>query len=229
MRSAHNPLHRGFRSGSVDSRLMKCTAAIALSLCLLTTAADSPAPRAVGDFDDHADVGVVARPGSAAYDAGLKAYRVTGGGENVWGKRDAFHFLWRKASGDFTLSADVRFLGEGKNAHRKACLMARQGLEPDAPYADVAVHGDGLVSLQFRKEKGGDTAEVQGATRSPASVRLRRTGDTFTLFVAPAGKPFEKAGEATVRLSGPLVVGLAICSHDATVDETAVFTNVEYD
>lgn len=229
MRSATRPFRLDSRSASVGSRPMPWrTVALALSLCLLATAADSSAPRAVGDFEDHADVGTVARPGAAEYDAAAKTYRVTGGGENVWGKRDAFHFLWRNASGDFTLSADVRFSGEGKNAHRKACLMARQGLEPDAPYVDVAVHGDGLVSLQFRREKGGDTAEVKCATRSPTSVRLRRTGDTFTLLVAQEGEPFEKGGEATVQLGGPVVVGLAVCSHDATVDETAVFANVDY-
>lgn len=229
MRSAPNRFVGDVRFVLVGFRTMRWTmGALALSICLMAMGAESPAPRGVGIFEDHFDVGIVARPGAAEYDAAGKAYRVTGGGENVWGKRDAFHFLWRKASGDFVLSADVRFVGEGKNAHRKACLMAREGLEADAPYVDVAVHGDGLVSLQFREKKGGDTAEVKCATRSPSSVRLRRRGDTFTLFVAPAGKPFESAGEVTVRLGGPVVVGLAVCSHDAAVDETALFTNVEY-
>ena len=44
-------------------------------------------------------------------------------GENIWGKADAFHFVYRKAAGDMALSADVEFAGEGKNAHRKAGLQ----------------------------------------------------------------------------------------------------------
>lgn len=209
--------------------MMRWTMAVlALSMGLMAGTAGSPAPREVGIFEDHADVGIVARPGTAEYDAADKAYRITGGGENVWGQRDAFHFLWRKAAGDFSLSADVRFVGEGKNAHRKACLMARQGLEADAPYVDVAVHGDGLVSLQFREKKGGDTAEVKCAVRSPSSVRLQRSGDTFTLFVATPGMPIESAGKVAVRLDGALVLGLAVCAHDAAVVETAIFTDVEY-
>ena len=31
--------------------------------------------------------------------------------------------------------------------------MVRQGLEADAPNVDVAVHGDGLIELQYRKER----------------------------------------------------------------------------
>jgi TolB protein len=178
-------------------------------------------------FEEHADVGKIDRPGSAEFDRGAGEYRVTGGGENMWGKQDAFHFVWRKRSGDVSLAAEVRFVGEGKNAHRKACLMVRQGLDADAPYADAAVHGDGLISLQFRREKGGATEEMQSKIKAPATVRLQREGDVFTLFVAPPGKPFEKAGSVTLGLKDAVHVGLAVCSHDASVSETAVFSKVE--
>lgn len=33
--------------------------------------------------------------------------------------------------------------------------MFRKSLDADAPYADAAVHGDGPISLQFRRRKGG--------------------------------------------------------------------------
>ena len=184
------------------------------------------APRAVGEFEDHADVGKVDRPGSADYDASRKEYRVTGSGENVWGKADAFHFQWRKASGDVSIGFKVQFVGEGKNAHRKACAMVRQSLDADAPYADVAVHGDGLISLQYRREKGGVTEEVKSPVKGPAAVRLERRGDAFKLFVAPEGKPEVAVGPVTVALKDPVYVGLAVCSHDAATSDTAVFSAV---
>ena len=182
------------------------------------------APRAVGEFEDHSNVGKVDLAGSADYDAGRGEYRVTGSGENVWGKADAFHFLWRKASGDLSLGFKVQFVGEGGNAHRKACGMVRQTLDADAPYADVAVHGDGLISLQYRREKGGVTEERKSPVKGPAAVRLERTGDAFKLFVAPEGKPEASVGPVMVALKDPVYVGLGVCSHDAAISETAVFS-----
>src|ERR1700685_2842372 len=99
-----------------------------------------------GAFTNHQDIGTTPKAGTAEYDARTKEYRVTGGGANIWGKVDAFQFLYTKLSGDVTLTADVHFVGEGVEHHRKAALMVRQSLEPDAPYADIALHGDGLTS-----------------------------------------------------------------------------------
>jgi len=104
---------------------------------------------ALGLFEAHGDVGDTPKKGSVEY-APAAEYRITGGGANIWRTVDAFQFVWKKLSGDVTLTADVHFIGTGTVAHRKAVLMIRQGLEPGAAYADVALHGDGLASLQFR-------------------------------------------------------------------------------
>ena len=130
-------------------------------------------------------MGQVELPGSVAFDAAKGQYRVTGSGANIWGSVDAFQFVWKKASGDLELSAEVRWQGDGKNAHRKAGWMVRQDLSADSPYADAVVHGDGLISLQFRREPVGPTIEVKSPVQSPASIKLERTGDVFTLSVAP--------------------------------------------
>ena len=66
----------------------------------------------------------------------------------------------------------MRFLGEGVDPHRKAGVIARTSLDADSPYADAAVHGDGLISLQFRRTKGahdgGGPPRGQGGRRRPA-------------------------------------------------------------
>ena len=216
---------------SFTARMLRRNILAAVVSAFVIAAALLPAapPRAVGEFEDHADVGASSRPGSADYDAARREYRVTGSGENVWGQTDAFHFVSRKASGDLTIGFDVRFLGEGKNAHRKACGMVRQGLAADDAYADVAVHGDGLISFQYRRTKGGITEEVKSPVKGPATVRLERNGDAFTLFVTPQGKPQVKVGPVTLALKDPVYVGLAVCSHDAEVSETAVFSGVRFE
>ena len=101
---------------------------------------------AVGIFDGHQDIGTVSRKGSVSSPDGKKVYEITGGGANMWFTNDAFHFAWKKLSGDFRFEAGVAWPGSGGNAHRKACLVVRQSLDADSAYIDVAVHGDGLTS-----------------------------------------------------------------------------------
>ena len=181
----------------------------------------------IGRFEAHADVGSVLHPGSTAFDAAAGTYTVTGSGENVWGVADAFQFAWTKVEGDVAIEADIAFVGAGKNAHRKAMLMLRQGLEADAAYVDAAVHGDGLTSIQFRVEKGGQTQEVQSNHAAPARVRIERQGDYARLYVAEAGQPLRfSGGAARVALSGPLYLGLGVSSHDKDEVVTARFSNV---
>ncbi len=138
----------------------------------------------VGLFEDHADVGTAPHAGAAMYDDAAKTYTVTGGGENMWFAKDAFHFAWMRATGDVSLTADIEFTGVGKDPHRKAVLMIRQDLEADSAYVDAAIHGDGLTSLQFRDAKGANTHEVQANVTAPARVRLVRRGNYALLFLA---------------------------------------------
>ncbi len=179
-------------------------------------------------FDAHADIGTVRRPGATVFDAAANTYTVTGGGANMWGAADAFHFAWAKVEGDVTLTAAVRWVGAGKDPHRKACLLLRQSLAPDSPYVDVAVHGDGLTSLQFRNELGGKTQEVQANLKAPTRVRLVRRGKYVLLYAAAVGQELAFTGAAVrVGFDGPAFAGLGVCAHDPDGSETAVFSEVE--
>ena len=81
---------------------------------------------AIGIFEGHQDVGTVRHPGSVEYDAAGRRFTVAGSGANMWAARDAFHYVWKKTTGDLALTADVSFLGTGTELHRKACLVIRQ-------------------------------------------------------------------------------------------------------
>jgi hypothetical protein len=154
-------------------------------------------------------------------------YEVTGSGANVWGKADAFQFAWRRVSGDTMISAEVEFVGVGKNAHRKLMLMVRQSLEPDSAYADAALHGDGLTSLQYRPAAGETTREVRAAVSMPLRLRIVKRGTTVTLFTAmKVGEAWSEAGKVQLPLQGLYYIGLGMCSHDETVRESAIFRNV---
>jgi Tol biopolymer transport system component len=204
---------------------LRITALVAV-WCLVNPA--GAADPALGLFEKNADVGTVLHPGAAKYDPAAKTYTVSGSGENMWFAKDAFQFVWTKADGDLALAADIRFVGDGKDPHRKACLMVRQGLETDAAYVDVAVHGDGLTSLQFRDAKGANTHEVQANVKAPTRVQLVRKGKYVLLYTAPKGGELAFSGCAVrCGFDGPVYVGLGVCAHNKDVTETAVFSNVE--
>lgn len=197
-----------------------------LSCCfvLLTAAGLHAGP--LGEFEHADDVGKIALAGSSEFVAASGQYRITGSGANIWGREDAFQFLWKELSGDLEFTMDVTWPAEGKEGHRKACAMVRAGLEADAAYVDVAVHGDGLIELQYRKEKGGETFGVRTPIKAPARVKLERDADVFTVSVAKTGGAFQPVGAVELKLADPVRVGLAVSAHNATVRETALFSNV---
>jgi hypothetical protein len=183
---------------------------------------------ALGIFENQNDVGATRRAGFAEYDPGNRSYTVSGGGENMWFTNDAFHFVWKKASGDVTLAADVSFPAAGGNAHRKACLLIRQSLESGSAYADAAIHGDGLTSLQYRETRNARTYEIQSNVSGPRRLRIEKRGKYVSMSIAREGEPLHPAGGSfRLLLEEPFYVGIGVCAHDNNALEKAVFANVE--
>jgi TolB protein len=182
----------------------------------------------VGLFEGHGDVGTVLHPGSLDFDAAKRSYTIAGSGENMWSTKDGFQFAWRKVSGDVTLTADISLIGKGVNEHRKAVLMVRQSLDADSAYADVALHGSGLTSLQYRDEKGSATHEIQANVSAPKRLRIVKRGAYFSMWLANESGEFRLAsGSTRIAFKEPFYVGIGVCSHDKDVVEKAVFSNVE--
>ncbi|MGE5126396.1 MAG: biopolymer transporter TolR [Betaproteobacteria bacterium] len=181
---------------------------------------------ALGDFEAHGDVGAPKLAGSASYDAASQEYAFAAAGVNMWGARDEFHFAWKKLKGDFIAQARLSFLGKGTDPHRKAGVIVRASLDADSPYADAAVHGDGLTSLQFRRTKGADTQQVRSDVTGADVVQLERKGSTFTMSVARFGEPYRTTQVGELALGDEVYVGLFLCSHNPDVTERALFRDV---
>lgn len=215
----------------MNTRLLTLLSVILGILALLAAAQTER----YGLFEDASDVGAAPK---GSLEVARNEYRVTGGGANMWARRDDFHFVWRKLSGDLKLTADVQFVGDGKITHRKATLMVRQNLAPTAACADVAVHGDRLTSLQYRPAEGEETAEIKAqnewfgspelipSAKAPKRIRLERRGNQFVMYAGNPGGWLAASEAVTVVLKDPIYVGLAVCSHDSSVLETAIFSNV---
>jgi TolB protein len=182
----------------------------------------------MGIFEGSGDVGTVLHAGSARYDSTKSIYTVTGSGENMWEATDAFHFVWKKVSGDVTLAADIAILGTGGDPHRKAVLMVRQSLAPDSAYADAALHGNGLASLQVREHQGANTYEIESNVTAPRRLRIARRGDLFYISVAAAEEPLHFSGGAVkVAMTEPFYIGIGVCAHNKDAVQTAEFSKVD--
>jgi TolB protein len=193
------------------------------------SAQDSAASGPVGIFEVHQDIGAVLHPGAVEFDDATKTYTVSGSGENMWLASDEFQFAWKQVSGDVALTADISFLGSGGNEHRKAVLMLRQSLDADSAYADVALHGDGLTSLQYREESGAVTQEIQTNVRATRRLRIEKRGEyVYVMLSAASDGDLEPSGAAMrIPFDGKFYVGIGLCAHDKDAVAKARFVNVD--
>ena len=199
-----------------------------LSFAFIASAARGQSPRSIGTFDGETDVGS-ARHGSVTYDAASQTYRITGSGANMWDTRDDFHFVWRRLTGNFILSARMRFLGKGGEPHRKIGWTIRPSLATDAPHVTAALHGDGLMSLQFRRNEGAPTEEEKSRDSLPdadAVVQLERRDGVYIMSVAQFGDTLVTQELRGVTLPDTVYAGLFVCAHNAKAIERATFSNV---
>lgn len=186
---------------------------------------------APGLFTGQSDIGSVTPPGTASFDAEKGTYTLTSAGANTWYRVDDFHYLWKKAAGDLALTADVSFpphtYDHQPDPHRKGMLMFRQTLDPGGIYVDVGVHGSGLTALQYRRERGANTQDIEINTDAVRTVRLEKRGDVFTLYVSKNGEPLHPLGASIqLHLEEPFYVGLGAVSHDAATTDKVQFSRV---
>ncbi len=200
--------------------------------------------RSIGIFEGQSDVGAALVPGSSSYDSITKQYTITSAGYNVWYVRDEFRYLWKKMSGDVSLAADISYPDSLGFGDRKAVLVIRQSLDDDSKETIIALHGEGMIQLAWRPEKGlrikdmeyriGSRGGLPGG-KSPDDlviahakrIGIQKLGDSFALFVSVDGEPMHQFG-ASIRLhiDEPFYVGIGFCSHVPDKADTAILSNI---
>ncbi len=112
----------------------------------------------------------------------------------------------------------------------KAGIMIRGSSDPGAPYYAVYVTpGNGIV-VQSRDAVGDNS--VQEASISggpPVFLQIVRSGTTFTVQTSPDGVNWTVlpgSAASLPNLSGPVLAGLAVTSHNTSQLGTAVFDSV---
>jgi hypothetical protein len=200
----------------------------------------------IGIFEGQSDIGSALVPGSASYDTSTKQYTINSAGYNIWYNRDEFRYLWKKMSGDVSLAADIAYPDPTGYGDRKAVLVIRQDLDDDSVEVLVALHGEGMIQLARRPEKGARVKDMEfriggrgrPGGKSPDSlvgvmakrIGIEKRGDGFALFVSLEGEPMHQFGPPiTLKLKEPFYVGIGFCSHLPDKSDTAVLSDVALD
>lgn len=187
------------------------------------------------------DVGAPRLAGSATAVPG--GWDLVAGGTDIWERSDQFHFVHQDLRGDFDLAVRVEAFVPA-HLYSKAGLMIRESLNAGSPHLMFLVFADnqprnnnmGAYEMQFRVMAGGDCQAVYPVIRPPAPaefpaafpnawLRVARRGNEFTASASTDGKTWKVYAQIVLALSGALMGGPALTSHDPQVLAKAAFRN----
>jgi hypothetical protein len=171
------------------------------------------------------DIGAPQRPGRAGTDGPDMV--VAGGGSDIWGTADKFHFVSRRITGDGEIIARVTGL-ENTHSSAKAGLMIRADLTSGAPNALIRLRRGGYRSrFQWRSEPLGTTvSDAEGGSQLlPQWLKLVRDADVLSAFGSADGAAWTQLGSVTLALPASCYVGLAVTARNDSRLCTAVFDN----
>lgn len=180
-------------------------------------------------FPETKNVGNPKISGSVSFQPDAQTYEISGAGTNMWLDQDEFFFAARKVNDDFILTSKVEITTKTGDAHRKIGLMIRQNMEFNSPYADIVLHADGLLSLQYRSKQGATTQEVKFTEVGAQYLQLEKKGSKILARIAQTEKALTAAKEIDLPFDAPFWVGLVACSHNAENVVTGLFSNVRFD
>ncbi len=158
----------------------------------------------------------------------------SGGGGDIWGTADAFHFASQTLAGDGAVTAHVTSQ-QNTNAWAKAGVMLRATTDPGSPYYAAFVTPGQGVAVQWRSAQGGTSNQLTVAGTVPVYLRVSRYTTTgtnpqtyFNAFTSSDGVTWTLVPGSTVALAlgQPLLGGLAITSHSQGTASTVTLDTV---
>lgn len=184
-----------------------------------------------------ADIGNPGNDGYSGYATGTGVFSLTGGGTDIAGTSDQFHFLSQTVSGDQIAVTRVNSAPLNTDGTittgSKTGLMFRDSTASDAPFVDVVYNHSTGVRFMYRDTAGTTTGQVGGNVSLPFPfwLKLVRSGNTFTAFYATnAGTPLAgdwvSFGSHNTTLAANALVGLAVTSHNSGQVATSNFGNI---
>lgn len=173
------------------------------------------------------DIGSVVSAGAAFYTPASATFAITGSGADIWGTRDAGHFVHRPLVGDATVMVRVTSLGNS-DVWAKAGLMIRESLAPNARNVLMAITPGSGATLQYRATTGGTSLSSKlGGVNVPQWLKLVRRGDEFTGFVSADAVNWRLIGFVRLALPATVYLGMAVTSHNVSAATAATFEQLQ--
>ena len=171
-----------------------------------------------------ADIGAVGRAGSVVFEPTM--IRVRGAGADIWGRADAFRFVWHAIEGDLDVVARITHIDPTRE-WTKAGVMIRAGLERGAAHAFMLGSAGKGYAFQRRPAADGISVHTSGGTgHVPGWVKLSRRGNEVAAYRSDDGRNWTMVGSSVIALGQVAFVGLAVSSHTTTAPAEARFESV---
>ncbi|MCY4232384.1 MAG: hypothetical protein OXE59_01365 [Bacteroidetes bacterium] len=191
---------------------------------LLLMSCSSPASK--GIFDGVATVGNPSLNGELRFDPSSQTYSLTSTGGAIDSTNDDFFFSWKQVEGDLILEANVELSDSPQQHGLKAGWTVRESLEANAVYVNAVVHKNGIIAIEWRSQTDGNTHEISTPVIPPATLRLERTANLFTLYVDRPDHRTVVVANITVDLPQSIYAGLVVFDHDSSAVTKAQFSKV---
>lgn len=167
------------------------------------------------------DIGAPRIPGSSTAQAGV--FTITGAGDDIWGDADQMRLTYQKLATDGEIVARVTSQANTTDGWAKAGLIVKQSATPGSPYALLAVTP--ANGINFQHSFNSNAAGPQYAFPN-AWLKLKRTGNTITSFTSPDGNTWTELDAATIGITGEVLLGMFVSSHNGSQASTATFDSV---
>jgi hypothetical protein len=173
------------------------------------------------------DAGAVGATGSFSLSGSVST--IQGSGADIWNTAGAFRYVFHALTGDCSITARVVNM-QNAAGWAKAGVMIRETLAPSSQYVINFISPANGTALQQRSGTGTSASGVSNNTgqAAPYWLRLVRSGNTFTSYVAPDGINWTQTGTTTVNMNANVYVGPAVCRVNNGPLCPAQFDNVSF-
>ena len=107
--------------------------------------------------------------------------------------------------------------------------MLRQSSDPGSPYYAILVTPGNGIQVQVRKTQGGNTQKLTATAGTvPVYLWVAHSGSSYSAYTSSDGVNWTPvAGSSiTLSMSGSVLEGMAVTSHNASVQSTVIFDTV---
>lgn len=187
-----------------------------ITLKLNNTGNELPAPW------QSVDIGEPGIAGVANYANG--SFDISASGADIWGNSDEFHYVYQTFTGDGEIIVKMNSL-TNTNPWAKAGLMIRENLSSGSKHAMIVTTAENGLAFQ-RRAKANESTIHTGIQDNSPWLKLTRLSDVITAYYATDGVNWSEIGQQILPMDNEIYIGMAVTSHDNTLECSASFNNV---